>query len=198
MFNTIFILTFAGKYCNSSIVNNAGASFTVMNIIDFIINRRSIRKYLPEAIPDELIGELLKAGMYAPSAVNKQPWHFIVIRERSIMEEIIKVHPYASMLRFAAAAIVVCGDMQIAHTPEYTPVDCAAATQNILLAAHGLGLGGVWLGLHPREERKRAISILFGLPDNIMPFAIVSLGYPAEMPPLPQRFRKERIHYEKW
>jgi nitroreductase len=169
-----------------------------MNIIDFIINRRSVRKYLPQPVPDELLEDILRAGMYAPSAVNKQPWHFIVVRDRKIMEEIMRVHPYASMLKQAPAAIVVCGDMHLANAPEYTPVDCAVATQNILLAAHGLGLGGVWLGLHPREERKKAISALFKLPENVMPFSIVSLGYPAEIPPFPQRFRKDRIHFEQW
>jgi nitroreductase len=169
-----------------------------MNIIDIIINRRSVRKYLPTTVPDETIEELLRAGMYAPSAVNKQPWHFIVVRERKTMEDIMKVHPYASMLKQADAVIIVCGDIQLANTPEYAPVDCAAATQNILLAAHGLGLGAVWLGLHPREERKKAISTLFKLPDHVMPFSIVSLGYPAEIPPFPQRFKKDRIHFGQW
>jgi nitroreductase len=102
------------------------------------------------------------------------------------------------MLPHAAAAIVVCGDEQLANTPAYWPVDCAAATENILLAAHGLGLGGVWLGVYPREERMEAVAKVFELPLHIHPFAVISLGYPAELKTLPDRFKQERIHYEKW
>ena len=109
-----------------------------------------------------------------------------------------KVHPYASMLPSAAAAIVVCGDENLANTPAYWPVDCAAATQNILLAAHGLGLGGVWLGVYPRSERISALEKLIELPPHIHPFSIVSLGYPAEKRTVPERFKPERIHYDHW
>lgn len=169
-----------------------------MNIIDLIINRRSIRKYTPEPIPPDTLQLLLKAAMYAPSAVNRQPWHFILVTEREVMLRIAAVHPYASMLRQAAAAIVVCCDLKQANTPEYGPVDCAAATENILIAAHGLGLGGVWLGVHPRPERKRALAELFAIPEDIIPFSVVSLGFPADKPPHPERFRPERIHYNQW
>lgn len=169
-----------------------------MNILDVIIHRRSIRRYTGEPIEWDLLMQLVKAGMYAPSAVNKQPWHFIIITERDWMHKIADVHPHAAMLRHAAAAIVVLGDEHLAHTPDYWPVDCAAATQNILLAAHGLGLGAVWLGLHPREERKAAISRLFQLPDHVKPFSVVSLGYPAEKFPVPDRFKPERVHKNGW
>ncbi|HQK38410.1 MAG TPA: nitroreductase family protein, partial [Bacteroidales bacterium] len=86
----------------------------------------------------------------------------------------------------------------LAHTPDYVPVDCAAATENILLAAHGLGLGAVWVGIHPREERKKALKELFRLPDHIQPFSVISLGYPAEKVPVPNRFRPDRIHENGW
>ncbi len=169
-----------------------------MNILDVIINRRSIRRYTGEPVSSETLNELLRAGMYAPSAVNKQPWHFIVVQKKEILLNMSKVHPYASMLPSAAAAIVVCGDENLANTPAYWPVDCAAATQNILLAAHGLGLGGVWLGVYPRSERISALEKLIELPPHIHPFSIVSLGYPAEKRTVPERFKPERIHYDQW
>ena len=169
-----------------------------MNILDVIMNRRSIRKYTGEAVPEAVLQDLLRAGMYAPSAVNKQPWHFILLREKEKLLALSKLHPYASMLPSAAAAIVVCGDEQLSNTPAYWPVDCAAATENILLAAHGLGLGGVWLGVYPRQERISAIAIYFELPAHIHPFSIISLGYPAEKRAMPERYKTERVHYDKW
>ena len=141
---------------------------------------------------------LLKAGMYAPSAVNCQPWHFLVVESRERMLEITKIHPYAQMLKQAAAAILILGDENREHAPGYWAVDCGAATENILLAAHGMGLGGVWIGVHPREERRKAFSDLFQLPSYIQPFALISLGYPAEIREVEDRFAREKVHYEQW
>jgi len=169
-----------------------------MNILDFIMNRRSIRRYTGEKVSVEMLHDLLKAAMYAPSAVNKQPWHFILVQDAATLSDLSGLHPYASMLPKASAAIVVCGDENLANTPAYWPVDCAAATENILLAAHGLGLGAVWLGVYPRPERINALAEYFHLPVNIHPFSMVSVGYPAEQKTRPERFKPERIHYEKW
>jgi len=126
-----------------------------MDLIEGIFTRRSIRKYTNQTITDEQIELLIKAGMYAPSASNQQPWHFIVINKREILNKIRDVHPYAKMLSEAQLAILVCGDHDLELSKGYWVVDCSAATQNILLAAHGMGLGAVWLGVHPREERKQ-------------------------------------------
>jgi len=169
-----------------------------MDVIEAIINRRSIRKYTGEKVTDNKIEILLKAGMYAPSAVNKQPWHFIVFRDRKVIEEIIKIHPNGRMLKNSDVAILVCWDDNLQHDVGYGPVDCSAATQNILLAAHGTGLGAVWVGIYPRENRIKGVHKLFKLPDNIKPFSIISIGYPAEKKALPDRYKKDRIHYEKW
>ncbi len=138
------------------------------------------------------------AGMYAPSARNQQPWHFLVIDERSLLDRIREVHPYASMLSGAALAILVCGDESLELSKGYWSVDCAAATQNILLAAHALGLGAVWLGVYPREERQAGIREIFGFPPEIHPFALISVGYPAEERPHPDRFREDRIRWNSW
>jgi len=169
-----------------------------MDVIEAIISRRSIRKYTGESVTDKQVETLLKAGMYAPSAVNKQPWHFIVFRDRKVIEEIIKIHPNGRMLENSDVAILVCWDENLQHDVGYGPVDCSAATQNILLAAHGTGLGAVWVGIYPRENRIKGIHKLFKLPEHIKPFSIISVGHPAEKKELPDRFKKERIHYEKW
>jgi nitroreductase len=136
--------------------------------------------------------------MYAPSARNQQPWHFLVIDERPLLGRIREIHPYASMLSDAELAILVLGDTTLELSRGYWPVDCAAATQNILLAAHALGLGAVWLGVYPREERQKGIHGLFNLPGHVHPFAIISVGIPAEEKPFPERFKEERIQWNEW
>ncbi len=169
-----------------------------MNVLDAILSRRSIRKYIDKPITTEEITELIKYAMYAPSAVNKQPWHFVVINDREVLNAIMQFHPHAGMLANAAAAVLICGDDSLAHTPAYWPVDCSAATQNFLLAAHGKGLGAVWLGIYPREERIVAMTKLMNLPDQIHPFSLISVGHHVEAPRIPDRFKPDRIHINKW
>ncbi|OFX83820.1 MAG: NADH dehydrogenase [Bacteroidetes bacterium GWF2_33_16] len=169
-----------------------------MEILEGIITRRSIRKYTNQKVNSDQVQTLIKAGMYAPSAQNQQPWHFIVITDQVILAKIATIHPYAKMLTEAPLGIMVCGDETLELSTGYWVVDCSAATQNILLAAHGLGLGAVWLGLHPREERKQAIRDLFKLPKHIQPLSLISIGYPNEHKHTPDRFKPERIHYNIW
>lgn len=169
-----------------------------MELIEGIITRRSIRKFKTSAIPATTIKILLKAAMYAPSARNEQPWHFIVAEDRNLLNQIKDTHPYASMLAEAPLAIVVCGDLTLEKSPGYWPVDCSAATQNLLLAAHGCGLGAVWLGVFPRPERQEAIKKIFYLPDHIQPFSIIAIGEPNEQKQMPERFLPERVHYNSW
>ncbi len=166
--------------------------------LHWIHTRRSIRKYTSKVIPDSAIEEILRAAMYAPSAVNRQPWHFIVVTDRDLLNRIMEIHPNASFLETASHAILVCGDEQLQHDEGYYVVDCGAATQNMLLAAHMLGIGSCWIGIHPREKRKQLFSELFGLPDHVHPYALVSLGYAAEEKTKPERFSPEKIHYNSW
>jgi len=142
---------------------------------------------------------MVKAGMFAPSASNRRPWHFIITDDRTIMEKIMAVHPYAAMLKEASHAIIVCGDKSLQNGPMYYPLDCSAATQNILLAAHSMGYGAVWLGVYPREERIKPVSDLFNLPENVIPVSIVSVGVPSgSLTVQPERFEPARIRYNRW
>ncbi len=172
--------------------------FMEMEILEAIFTRRSIRRYTGEKIEEQKVLEILKAGMYAPSARNCQPWHFVVVDDRERMDAFMKVHPYAGMMKDASHGILVCGDLKLQNGPGYWTVDCGAATQNILLAAHGLGLGGVWLGICPREERMKAVHALFALPQHIQPYAMISLGIPAEKKATPDRFHADRVHFNNW
>jgi nitroreductase len=167
-------------------------------VIDALLKRRSIRRYSNKPVDKSEIRLMLKAGMYAPSARNEQPWHFIVIDDRGILDKIRKVHPYASMLSGAALAILVCGDENLELSKGYWPVDCSAATQNILLAAYDLGLGAVWLGVYPRQERQSAINKIFELPSNVQAFSLISIGHPAEEKGVPDRFKEDRIRWNEW
>jgi nitroreductase len=169
-----------------------------MELLDGIFTRRSIRKYTNQEVSKDQINTLVKAGMYAPSARNQQPWHFMVITDQKLLNQVREVHPYAKMLSEARIAILVCGDEELELSKGYWVVDFSAATQNILLAAHGLGLGAVWLGLHPREERKNDIRKLFNLPNHIQPLSLIAVGYPDETKETPDRFIPNRIHFNAW
>jgi len=169
-----------------------------MELIDAIMTRRSIRRYTSEKVSDKQLETILKAAMFAPSASNRQPWHFIVIDEKERLLDLTRLHPYAKALEEAPMAILVCGDEELSNKTEYWVQDCSAATQNILLAAHALGLGTVWLGVHPKKERIDPISKYFGLPETIHPLSLIALGHPSETPSTQDRFRKDRIRHNTW
>lgn len=166
--------------------------------MEVILNRRSIRKYTGEPVGEEVIVELLKAAMAAPSANNQQPWEFVVIDDRDILEQASNIHPFAKMAAHAPVAILVCGDKKREKTEGYWVQDCAAATENILIAAEGNVLGAVWCGIHPREEREEAFRKLLGLPEHIVPFALIPVGHPAEHKGPSNRYDPARIHRNGW
>ena len=169
-----------------------------MEVLEALFTRRSIRKYTNQKVEKEVIADLIRSGMFAPSACNKQPWHFVVIEDRKILNDIAACHPNAKMLCNAACAIVVCGDEVKAHDKGYWPVDCSAATQCILLSAHAKGQGACWVGIYPREERIAAMKKLMNLPEHVHAFSVISLGYPAETPKAANRFDESRIHWNLW
>ena len=149
-------------------------------------------------ISDDQLEILLRAAMQAPSARNRQPWHFIVIKDAKVLRQLAIAHPYGKMLAEAGAAFVICGDRNLEPMESYLLQNCSAATQNLLLAAHDLGLGAVWLGLHPRQERINAIRSILKFPDHILPVSLISLGYPDEKKDEQDRYRVDRIHINKW
>jgi nitroreductase len=169
-----------------------------METLEAIYSRRSIRKYKTDKIPPEIIEELLKAAMFAPSAGNEQPWHFIILNDRSIMNQIPGFHPFSEMIRKAPAAIIVCGDINLEIYKGFWIEDCCAASENILLAANSFGLGSVWCGIYPPMDRVEGFKKLLGLADNIIPLSLIPIGYPDEIMKQPLRFNQSRIHYNKW
>jgi nitroreductase len=168
-----------------------------MDAMEAILTRRSIREYTKRRVSAKVLKELLEAAMCAPSAGNQQPWCFVVISDREILNEIPKYHTYAQMLKEAQVAILVCCDQDL-QLGGYGVQDCSAATQNILLAAHAKGLGAVWLGIYPTEPRVTDIKKLLNLPEHIIPISLISIGYPAEQKPRQDRYRADRVHYNQW
>jgi nitroreductase len=169
-----------------------------MNTLEAIRTRRSVRSFMAKPVPKETIEELLRAAMSAPSAGNEQPWQFLVIDDRKKLDSITGVNPNAKMCKEAQAAILVCGDTTKEKYPGFWVQDCAAATQNILLAAHERGLGSVWTGIYPIPERVQGFRQLLEIPDTIIPFCLVPLGYPAKESPQVDRFQRDRVHYNSW
>lgn len=168
--------------------------------LDVIFGRRSIRVYAPGEISETMVEHLLQAAMAAPSAMTKDPWRFVVVRSRETLNQMTAALPGGGMLATAALAIVVCGDLETAFEQQvsYLLQDCSAATENLLLAAHALGLGACWVGVHPSEDSMRKLKDLLALPRAILPVAALALGQPGEQPPPRTRYQAASVHREKW
>ncbi len=166
--------------------------------MDAIFKRRSIRRYKDGSVSDETIEKLLKAAMAAPSAGNEQPWHFVVVKDKEMLKRLSKLSPYASMLKDAPLGIVVCGDLKAEIYKGFWVQDCSAATENLLIEAAYLGLGAVWLGVYPVEERVDYVREVLEIPSYVVPFAVIPVGYPAQQLPPADRYNRDKIHQEKW
>lgn len=165
-----------------------------MNTLEAIQKRRSIRSYIKKEISYDKLEELCNMGMAAPSAMNTRPWEFIIIKDKEKLKELSELRKYWKMLPQAEAAIVVAGIYD-----KYFEQNCAAAVQNILLAATDMGIGSVWLGLYPNMDSVKKIMEMFDMPENVIPFAVISLGYPLEEVKSASRIPdKAKIHIEKW
>ncbi len=165
-------------------------------MIEPILKRRSIRRYTPELVTEEQITKLLEAGMAAPSASNKKPWHFVVVTDRDTLDSLSHYGSHWDMLREAPLCIVVCGDPDISD--RYWVQDCSAATENILLAVSMMGLGAVWLGCYPNAERFDPTKELLGIKDPVTPLAVLSIGHPAEEKEARTQFDSARVHRDRW
>lgn len=159
-----------------------------------IFHRISVRKYQDRPVEKEKIEDMLRAAMQAPSAVNQQPWEFYVITDKKMLEELSRVSPYAGMTKDAPCAIV-SAYRKDCRIPAYAEIDMSIAMENLWLETDSLGLGGVWLGIAPVEERMQAVEKVVGLPENLRAFAIFPFGYPAEERGQQDRYETERIHW---
>lgn len=168
--------------------------------LQLIFSRRSVRQFAAEPVTDEQVQDLLHAAMAAPSACAKDPWRFVVIRDKNMLGSIASGLPNGKMLPAASLGILVCGDLQAAHGGElsYLLQDCSAAIENLLLAASALGLGACWLGVHPRQDRIAHIRNLLLVPDHVIPVAAIAVGCPAENPAPRTRYRKDFVFAESW
>lgn len=163
--------------------------------LDIIFRRRSIRAYTEEPIAEEDIQALLEAGMAAPSASNRKPWHFAAVTDRDLLQALADAHPYGKMIAGAGLGIAVCGDPA---TSAWWVQDCSAATENILIAAAALGLGAVWLGAHGHPEREQAVRDVLGIPETMGVLSLLSIGHPAEEKPARTQFDAARVHRDTW
>lgn len=169
-----------------------------MDVIDAIKTRRSVRKYTDEPVIANDLRTMLEAAMQAPSAMNEQPWTFVVITKRELLDEIPRFSPYAKMVREAPVGVLVCADTRELFFNGFWQQDCAAATQNLLLAAHSLGYGAVWTGVYPLQDRVTGFVSLCHLPKGVVPFAFLVIGRPAQKVPPENRYREDRVHHDTW
>ncbi len=161
-------------------------------VLDFMCRRRSVRRFQKKAIPEEILTLLMKAAMAAPSGNNTQPWEFVVVRDLKVKEELSRVHTWVYMVAEAPAAVVMMGD----KGSEWWADDCAAATENLLLAAANLGLGTVWCGI--KENDAKTVRKILGAPDRLGVLCIIPIGYPAESPSPHTKYRQDKVHWDRF
>ncbi len=168
-------------------------------VMNNILSRTSVRSFLDKAVEQEKVEKLLRAGMAAPSAVNKQPWHFVVVTDRKVLDALGDANPNAGFIKKAPLAIVVCGDMTKALSGggrDFWIQDCSAATENILLAAVGMGLGATWTGTYPAQERCEAVASVLNLPETMIPLNTIVIGYPNGTPQPKDKWNEGNVSYE--
>ncbi|MFH0799003.1 MAG: nitroreductase family protein [Pseudomonadota bacterium] len=168
--------------------------------IGVIMNRKSVRNFTGEGVGREALDQLLRAGMAAPTAVNRQPWSFVVVTDRQTLNALNDGLPHAQMLDKAGAAIVVCAHPARAfqESLEYAIIDTSNASENILLAAEALGLGALWTVVYPDKARMEFVRKALQIPDEAIPLNVIPIGHPtgADMPK--DKYKAENIHWEKW
>ena len=171
-------------------------------VLENILSRKSVRSYTDEPVRRSQLDTLLRAAMAAPTGRDMRPWKFVVIDDKAAMAALADSLPYAKMLREAQAAVAICGDLSVTddkgNSSKNWTFDCSAATENLLLAAEALGLGAVWTGVYPYEERVEAVKSALGLPEEIVPLALIPIGHSKGDPQPKDKFNKDNIHYNGW
>ena len=168
-----------------------------METLEAIMTRRSVRKWKPEAVPEALRKKLLEAAMNAPSAADARPWQFVVMDDPETIGKFTEMGG-TEMLAGAPLLVLVCGEPAREVYPGFWPQDCSCAAQNLQLAAHDLGLGCVWIAVYPLEDRVRLFREVLGIPEEVVPFALLAVGFPDEHPEPEYRYDPDRVHYGKW
>ncbi len=200
LFTALASVLLLSTACSEKASDNDNQSNNTAAVINNIMTRTSIRKFTNQPIGADTLTSLVKAGMAAPTAVNKQPWSFIVVTEREVLDSLMNVHPYSN-LATATAAIVVCGEMEKAldgFGRDYWIQDCSAATENILLAAHAYGLGAVWCGVYPNPNVIPGVKRVLSIPGAVTPLSLITLGHPADNPAPKDKWNPENVHYQKY
>ena len=198
--SALFSVLLLSTACSSEKVSNNDNQSNMAAVINNIMTRTSIRSFTNEPIGADTLTTLVKAGMAAPTAVNRQPWSFIVVTERQMLDSLMNVHPYSN-LATATAAIIVCGDMEKAldgFGRDYWIQDCSAASENILLAAHAYGLGAVWCGIYPNPNVIPGVKRVLSIPGSVTPLSLITLGHPADNPEPKDKWIPENVHYQKY
>jgi nitroreductase len=168
-------------------------------MLDMINSRRSVRQWKNEPVSDSDIQKILEAAMNAPSAGNEQPWHFIVVKDKDLLVKASAINPYGGFVKNAPLAILVCGDTRLERFKGYWVQDCSLAVENMLLAAHALGLGAVWTSIYPIEERVSGCRKLFNLPEDVIPLTLIPIGYPlVTAGERKSRFDASRVRQNTW
>lgn len=160
--------------------------------------RRSVRRYTEQPVDEEKLDAMLRAAMAAPSGGNSQPWRFVVVDDKKLLAEIAEIHPYAPMAAEAPMAIILCADLSVEQYQGMWVQDCAAAMQNMLLAAHVSGLGAVWCGIQPDAAREAAFAKLFHLPEQVKAFGLLLVGYPVKQPSPVDRFDMSKVFHNQY
>ena len=195
--NMLGVLVSAGL-----MLGGCATAVDVPDVLTAIGTRKSVRKFDSQrTVDDATIEKILKAAMCAPSAMDKRPWEFVVVRDREQLRKLGERLPYSRVGNGAQAAIIVCGSLDNGlpgRGKEYWIHDCSAASMNILLAAHGLGLGAVWTGVYPGEDRVAAVREILAIPDGYAPLNVIPLGYPAENPPVKDKWNPAKVHTDRW
>ncbi len=175
---------------------------THMTILEAIAQRRSIRQFKVTPVPDIIVEQILSAAQCAPSACNEQPWHFVVVTEPTILNDLAARHPFAEPVRNAPLCVIPCADLEMVTVTlsggDFWAQGMAAATQNLLLAASALGLGAVWIGTYPDQPRVDSVRDVIGAPDHVVPFCLIAVGYPAEIPTARPASTLNRVHRNRW
>ena len=166
--------------------------------MSLVFKRRSVRRYTDEKVPDETIENLLKAGMQAPSACNAQPWEFIVVSKAEDKEAISEMHKFATPARYASHLIITLGNLNESKVHGMIEQDLGACNENILLQATHEGLGAVWLGFHPIEDRVLKLKDYLNVPDYCIPFSVICVGYPAKDSEVKLRYDKSKVHFDSY